>query len=86
MSKFRIKLIISDNIVDLSKYHIDNILKVSILNICGVADNYGEKYMYNLSTKILQILGIIVKKDIEIVIDFYSKVENRDKLLNEILN
>ena len=86
MNKFRIILFTSSNIVNLSKYHIDNILSVR-MSYPGVImmPIYGVKSHYNISTKILEILAE-VKKDTEIIIEFYSKAESRDKLLNEILN
>lgn len=90
MTKFRIILTISSNRVDLSKYHIDSILMVRIIYpdmtpVFNLNDTHGEKFMHDPFTKTLEILTEI-NKDTKIVIEFYSKAENRDKLLNEILN
>ncbi len=90
MTKFRIILTISSNSVDLSKYHIDSILMVRIIYpdmtpVFNINDTQGEKFMHYPFTKTLEILAEI-NKDTKIVIEFYSKAENRDKLLNEILN
>lgn len=85
MNKFRINLLVSSNKIDLSKHHIDNIIMVRRKDSMLMMPLYGEKFTYNQSTKILEILAEIYFED-EIEITFYSKAESRDKLLNEILN